>query len=259
MENNIKNDIYGENLEVGDKHYRAWVGPPKYYDLMGAFQFYVMTSLGLREYNTFLDIGCGSLRSGKFLIMYLRPGNYHGLEPEATILEQGKLENLGKEFLEKKNPMFTSNYNFDFSAFKKSFDFLLAHSIFTHSSQKQITECLISAKKVMTDNSIFVATIDESSTKNYEGDEWVYPGITEYTRSKIQFLVEQQDLKCTFLDMVHPWGQTWLVITKKNKDFNYNNFKNNGAFSPRNFLGSHREEEINENIKKLRKEQLVKK
>ncbi len=37
------------NLQPGDLNYRAYVGPPDQYDFMGATQFRLLTSLGLRE------------------------------------------------------------------------------------------------------------------------------------------------------------------------------------------------------------------
>ena len=66
-----------EELGAGDSHYKAYVGPPKKYDLMGAMQFNLLTSFGLRDYHKLLDIGCGSLRSGKMLIPFFSPGLPH--------------------------------------------------------------------------------------------------------------------------------------------------------------------------------------
>lgn len=69
-------------LEAGDRHYRAFVGPLDRYDLLGAGQMALLYLLGLREHHRVLDFGCGSLRLGRLLIPYLRPGRYFGIEPE---------------------------------------------------------------------------------------------------------------------------------------------------------------------------------
>ncbi len=66
-------------LKPGDPHYRAYVGPPLEYDLVGASQFRLLTTLGLRAGHRCLDLGCGSLRAGRLLIPYLDPGNYFGI------------------------------------------------------------------------------------------------------------------------------------------------------------------------------------
>ena len=58
-------DAESNKLHPGDMHYRAYVGPPEQYDLMGATQFNLLCSLGLREWHRVLDfrlrgIACGS-------------------------------------------------------------------------------------------------------------------------------------------------------------------------------------------------------
>ena len=67
--------------------YRTYVGPSEQYDFMGATQFRLLTTLGLREHHSVLDFGCGSLRAGRLLIPYLLPGRYYGLEPNRKTLE----------------------------------------------------------------------------------------------------------------------------------------------------------------------------
>ena len=58
-------------LDAGTRHYRAYVGSPKAYDVTAATQFALMVGLGLREDHTLLDIGCGSLCGGRLFIPYL--------------------------------------------------------------------------------------------------------------------------------------------------------------------------------------------
>lgn len=55
--------------------YRGYVGPEAQYDLMGATQFRLLCTLGLREHHTLLDFGCGSLRAGRLFIPYLLPND----------------------------------------------------------------------------------------------------------------------------------------------------------------------------------------
>lgn len=243
---------FGEGLEIGDQHYRAWVGPPSYYDLAGVAQFNLITTLGLREYHTLLDIGCGSLRGGRLAIMYLRPGNYFGIEPESWVLEQGKKVHLGEELIKMKKPSFSNDSNFTLTVFNRKFDFLLAHSIFTHAAGHQIVRCLEEARKVMTSESIFAATIDEADY-NYEGDEWVYPGIAEYTREYIASLVENADLKCTFMNWPHPWGQTWFVVTDPSNNLDVPQLERGFHFFPNNYLSVHPWEQKNQKVRAMAK------
>src|ERR1700724_2187949 len=79
----------------GSPLFRAYVGPPRQFDFMGAPQFRLLTTLGLREHHSVLDFGCGSLRAGRLLIPYLLPGRYYGLEPNRWLVEDGISRQLG--------------------------------------------------------------------------------------------------------------------------------------------------------------------
>jgi hypothetical protein len=55
----------GLELSPGARHYRAYVGWPVNFDLVAAMTFNLLTTIGLRQHHTLLDVGCGSLRSGR--------------------------------------------------------------------------------------------------------------------------------------------------------------------------------------------------
>ncbi|MGB3405652.1 MAG: class I SAM-dependent methyltransferase [Microcoleaceae cyanobacterium] len=210
-------EYLGKNLNAGDKHYRAFVGPPEKYDLVAAMQFNIATHFGLREEHFFLDIGCGSLRAGRLFIPYLLSERYFGVEPNAWLIEEGIRQNIGKDLIKIKRPYFSSNSDFDFSEFNKKFDFLLAQSIFSHASQSQIKKCFSEARKVMKENSIFLATFVEGES-NYSGERWVYPSCVTYTIECIINLAEEQGLICKRVDFPHPNAQSWLAISQSSLD-----------------------------------------
>ena len=89
MSLDLQAERLGKHLDVGARHHRAWVGSPDNYDLSSALQFSLLTSLGLRENHTLLDIGCGSLRGGRLALMYLLPEHYYGIEPEQWLIDEG--------------------------------------------------------------------------------------------------------------------------------------------------------------------------
>ena len=150
----------GTGLPAGSHHYRAFVGPPGPYALVGAMQFNLLVTLGLRERHSLLDIGCGSLRAGRLFIVYLLPGRYYGIEPEEWLVREGIKEELGEELVGHKRPSFIFDSSFNLTAFNRKFDFLLAQSIFSHASAAQISKCLSEARKVMTETSLFIARGD---------------------------------------------------------------------------------------------------
>lgn len=197
-------------MGAGDKNYRAWVGPPKRFDTIAASQFQLLTLAGLRERHTLLDIGCGSLRAGRLFLSYLAPGNYYGIEPEEWVLEEGIREQLGKEFMELKRPTFIHDRDFTMTEFGRQFDYLLAQSILSHTSLEQVERCLDQARQVMTESSVFFATFVEGE-KDYDGQEWVYPGIAHFRPETMLRVAGEHGLDMELVDWHHP-TQQWAAF-----------------------------------------------
>src|SRR5438046_4034239 len=96
----------GVGLKPGDAHYRAYVGPPEDYDLVAAMTFNLLTTLGLRQHHSLLDVGCGSLRIGRLLIPYLNRGKYFGVEPNEWLVDEGIRRELGETLVQIKRQTF---------------------------------------------------------------------------------------------------------------------------------------------------------
>lgn len=203
-----------QDLRAGDAHYKAYVGPPKKYDLLGALQFTLLTAAGLRSHHRLCDIGCGSLRAGKLLIPYLEAERYYGIDPERWLVEEVTQEELGRELLRLKAPRFHYSSRFDLAAFGQKFDFLLAQSVFSHAAPHQINTCLQAAARVMEPQSYFLATFMPGA-EDYTGSEWVYPGCVTYRQATIQAMAEAAGLTAFPTDWPHPNGQQWYLLTPK--------------------------------------------
>lgn len=196
--------------KLGDKNYRTFVGFPDEFDTISAMQFNLLTMAGLREDRTLLDIGCGSLRAGRLFMVYLKRGNYFGMEPANWLLREGIQSELGEPFVQLRNATFSNDGNFTLTAFGRKFDFLLAQSIFSHASIGQIRRCLAQAALVMKPTSVFFATFQIGLT-DYTGEEWVYPGCVNYTRETVLQLAAEAGFAARFLDWPHP-SQVWVVM-----------------------------------------------
>lgn len=191
-----------------EEEYRAHVGHVEFYDLLSAIQFNLLTALGLREGHSLLDIGCGSLRAGRLFIPYLAAGNYCGLEPLPWLVKEGIDKEIGASMVELKRPTFRHDEDFSLGAFGRQFDFMVAQSIFSHTSQAQIRRCLSEAKKALKPGGLLVATYFEATT-NYEGGRWVAKAT--YTRERMREMVEEQGLAFTPIEWRHPDPQQWFV------------------------------------------------
>jgi SAM-dependent methyltransferase len=196
-----------------ERDYRVFIGQPSQYDRLGATQFNLLTLAGLREHHSMLDIGCGSLRAGRLFITYLQPERYFGIEPEEWLMKRGITEEVGHDVIDLKRPRFATNDNFDLGIFDSTFDYLLAHSVFTHAPANQVLSCLRSAAAVTHDRSLFFATF-HLGTSDYRGDEWSYPELVPYTTTFIRRGAAEAGLKTRRLSWPHVHHQTWFAFAR---------------------------------------------
>jgi len=201
----------GSGLKPGDAHYRAYVGPPEDYDLIAAMTFNLLTTLGLRQHHSLLDVGCGSLRIGRLLIPYLNRGKYFGVEPNEWLVKEGIKQELGEALLEIKRPtFFFSDSPQTIAQAKVSFDFALAQSIFSHCGLDLIKNWLSAISRSLAEDGASVATFlpgKEDSPRQ----GWVYPECVSYRPLTIRCLAAEAGLRCELLDWKHP-RQTWLLF-----------------------------------------------
>lgn len=201
----------GAGLKPGDSHYRAYVGPPEDYDLIAAMTFNLLTTLGLRQHHSLLDVGCGSLRIGRLLIPYLNRGKYFGLEPHQWLVEAGIRHELGEEIVQIKRPTFFFTDSPDALVRKGiSFDFALAQSIFSHCGLDLIRGWLSAISRSLARDGALVATFlpDE---KDSAKTGWVYPECVNYRSATLERTAAEANLRFQILDWKHP-RQTWALF-----------------------------------------------
>ncbi len=201
----------GVGLKPGDAHYRAYVGPPEDYDLIAAMTFNLLTTLGLRQYHSLLDVGCGSLRIGRLLIPYLNQGKYFGVEPNEWLVEEGIKLELGKALVQIKRPtFFFSDSPETIARAKVSFDFAVAQSIFSHCGLDLIRNWLSAISRSLARDGAFIATFlpgEEDSSRT----GWIYPECVSYGPATLSHLAAEVSLRFEILDWKHP-RQTWALF-----------------------------------------------
>lgn len=201
-------------LKPGDDHYTAYVGRPEQYDFMGATQFRLLTTLGLRQNHALVDFGCGSLRAGKFFISYLDIGNYYAVEPNKKLLEEGFKYNIGNSLLEIKKPIFSNNEDFSLG-FDRKFDFIIAQSIFSHTGLDLAKPLLKNFSNSISNDGIIAATFVEGINE-YQGNGWVYPECVYYKRTTVKKMAREVGLYLTRIPWYHP-TQTWYLLSKNKR------------------------------------------
>ena len=133
-------ETYDSRLKsMGHRHYVGGEDVESWYKI-GRMQYHYLVSEGLKSDHIFLDVACGSLRLGQYLIPMLDNGNYYGIDGNPDLIQLGVENELDFDIAEGKDPKFESNYGFDFS-FSPQFDFAIAQSLFTHLTLKDIELC----------------------------------------------------------------------------------------------------------------------
>jgi len=206
----------GLGLAPGDEHYRAFVGPPEDYDLIAAMTFNLVTTLGLRQHHTVLDIGCGSLRIGRLLIPYLNVGNYTGIEPHKWLVDEGVRCETGQDQIRIKQPRFYYADSLENLPTSELFDFVVAQSIFSHCGPDLVEHWLTDISLHLTDSGALVATFLVGE-QDCQDEGWFYPECVDYRVDTMARLAENTGLKFLLLDWKHP-RQWWGLYTKPKFD-----------------------------------------
>ncbi len=206
-------DDLGLQLAPGDRHYRAFVGPPADYDLVAAMSLGLLVALGLRQHHRILDIGCGSLRVGRLLIPYLNRGGYTGLEPNAWLVEEGLEREVGRDQAATKAARFSfSEDASDLLAVGERYDYLLAQSIFSHCGTDLLSRWLSRSAALLSDDGILVATYVHAEQDSTESG-WIYPECVAFREETIAALATANGLHFSALDWKHP-RQRWVAFSK---------------------------------------------
>ncbi len=199
----------GQGRAAGDRHYRAYVGPPEDFDLVAASTFSLLAILGLRQSHRLLDIGCGSMRCGRLFIPYLNRGGYTGIDPERWLVEEGVAREVGADLVRAKQPHFEFSADPTVLERLEVFDFALAQSIFTHAGPDIAQGWIAGCKKALAPHGALLATFIEGDDEPTNG--WHYPGCIEYPIEFLEREAQRADLELRILDWKHP-RQRWALL-----------------------------------------------
>ena len=117
-------------------------GPTELFEQFGRLQFIALIRRGLSPGDHLIDVGCGALRAGYWLIHFLDADCYLGIEPNRAMLDAARAELLEPGLEASKRPRFANNDDFDLSVFGVAPRFVLARSIWTHADKAQIERLL---------------------------------------------------------------------------------------------------------------------
>jgi len=181
---------------------------------IGHLQFGFLINKGLQPHHTILDIGCGTLRGGRHSIKYLNTSYYYGIDISPKAIAYAK-QLVYQEGLSDKSPhlLVSEKKDLKFLEFSgKTFDYILAQSVFTHLKPEHIKECLENIGSIMHENSAFYFTYNK-------GKEYMRVSLKDflYPFSFFELLAEQCGFKiqdCS-KEYGHPRGQLMVELIKR--------------------------------------------
>lgn len=202
----------------GNSIQRRISGRKTYYDaqrfvatdeVSGKLQADILFQAGLKPESHVLEIGCGCLSAGAFLIRFLEPGHYVGIDPNAWLRETAFALPQNRNLRAEKKPEFLGNMEFDASELGRKFDFMLSHSILSHASASQLPLFLNNTAKVLAPSGRIFASLILAEGNEYgnpgspdkhdtNDKDWVYPGVSCFTRATVDRLASDAGLKATY-------------------------------------------------------------
>jgi SAM-dependent methyltransferase len=180
------------------------------WEALGRLQFDYLVANGLKPESKLLDLGCGTLRGGRHFIRYLNTGNYTGTDISFRAIDYAH-ELVTKENLAARRPrlIYRSADEAFFADFDDArFDFILAHSVFTHLPPELVEECFAGVGRVMRPSGVFFFTFQlEAEHRRRALKAFTYPSqLLADLAGRYNFLFETRN------DYNHPRGQTMASL-----------------------------------------------
>lgn len=158
MRAHVRTRSHYYNVMRPDDHRLAVGGK---WDEVGELQLRFLRAHGLLPEHRVLDLGCGALRAGIHLVRYLESGHYYGLDLNSHLINAGYERELRPLGLAAKLPLDHLKVSADFGAsqFGVAFDFVIAHSVWTHLPLDEIGRCLRQVAPTLAPTGRFYATL----------------------------------------------------------------------------------------------------
>lgn len=172
----------------------------------GLLQLEYLKEYGLTPRHYLLDIGCGPGRAARRFVPYLEQGRYTGIDISPKCVEYAK-DLAAKEGWDAKAPQFILNADVDLDF--GPFDFVWAHSVFTHLPPDQIEKMVGNIRDVMRDGGRFLFTYKRNEKPRRSGlKQFQYPD------SYFVEVARKFSLSATPLKAVFPAGQHTFLFEK---------------------------------------------
>ena len=161
----------------------ALVGQKRLWKMKRKFQIDFLQGVGLKPHHWLLDLGCGTLRGGIPLIVYLNPGHYYGLESREIVLAEAKLE-LREAGLENKKPTLLHSPDLGVLQLGQAFDYIWAFSVLIHMNDEVLGKALHLVDKHLGGDGAFYANVNlgDGPDSSWQGFPVVFRSLDFYQK-----------------------------------------------------------------------------
>jgi SAM-dependent methyltransferase len=120
---------------------------------------------GLKPDHSVLDLACGPLRTGQYLIRHLHKGKYVGIDNAYPLINEASKFVLSTPSLNKKCPVLLTveSFNLELALPFRKFDFVWSYSLFTHLNPKMITRCLKAVRERLKPGGSYFSSFNRAS------------------------------------------------------------------------------------------------
>ena len=151
---------------VGEKHHR-WYGQAW---LLGRFRFDFLLANGLTPRDRLLDLGCGAGRMGIWLIPYLEPGHYFGVDSHLRSLVAFSAYEILLHGLAARRPRLLLDADFRVDHFGERFDVVIDVSVTRYLSRETFDRAYAQLRSVLAPGGrIFVAGLTPERLESLRG------------------------------------------------------------------------------------------
>lgn len=155
--------------------------------ISGAAQSSIALSGGAPPDQPFLEIGCGTLHLAQFMVPWLEPGMYHGIDPnvwlrEAAFAERPTLAELCIE----RGAQFSDADDFLWPDASTRFAVIFSHSVLSHASRGQLVDYMLAVGEQLQADGVAIASLnlDRRTTATHY---WTYPAGVTFTMSDVWY------------------------------------------------------------------------
>lgn len=177
----------------------------------GVDVFQLLLRLGLRQDDRLVDIGAGSFRVGRFLMMYLNPGCYRSIEPNPDLLKAGMKQEVTAALMNLKGVMTDLNDQFDARCFNMLFDWVLIGDVLVHADHAMMEQAMKNASAVLKPGGSLIVNYF-SGGPHHDGDGWLYPNVAPH---EAICYIERKPADLSFEELGQVTGTYWCRMVKQ--------------------------------------------